>query len=167
MLGMLRLQMSIINDNVERMFMCILRLSRPACYSLLWTHVLCTLRLSKPTCYPLLWMHAPCAPCGSPGRLAIHSCECMFWALLIVVKTCSLPWEVKILISSCSSPSGSILGASNSTVLAKEFWVERIMYQDVVITPAGSSSSFHHQHQLQYSHPCHLSNPAHQHHPPT
>jgi hypothetical protein len=81
-------------------------------------------------------------------------------------------------MSSCGSPSGrlqgSILGASNSTVLrpfkkvlAKEVRGKHIMYQDAAIAPAGSSSSFHYQHQLQYGHPCHLSNPAHQHHLPT
>ncbi len=55
--------------------------------------------------------------CGSPGQLAVHSCERMFCALLIKVKTSSLPWEVKRLISSCGSPGrlrGSILGASNT-----------------------------------------------------
>jgi hypothetical protein len=65
--------------------------------------------------------------CGSPGRLAIHSCERMFCALLIVVKTSSRPWGVKRLISSCGSPSGrlrgSILGASNNSYLiALEDW---------------------------------------------
>jgi hypothetical protein len=49
--------------------------------------------------------------CGSPGRLAIHSCERMFCALLIFVNTSSLPWEVKRLIWSCGSPSGRLQGS--------------------------------------------------------